>query len=246
MSKFSKIILPCSGDLVAGQSSCMSLVASLYNRFSWLIGGSLSQLRNILRNFFKNFGFLGFSWLRLSTCSRVKAPIAKVTQNFSRLPLRLLYGWNFQSWKTLRQNLQNFVLGVSRLVLATCPWLGLITKIVCFAQWGPFLGLASKNFHFSLASRDYSSSYLPFPLSKPSCSHTKSPYSPSPLHQSSRKGMGFVSFSIYFTFLAIYFLDCVFLLISVYLMREYGYLIFWWNCCVIFGGFAVIHSALSV
>ena len=85
-----------------------------------------------------------------------------------------------------------------------------------------------------------------FLLSKSPCSHTTSPYSPSPLHQSSTKGMGLASFSIYFTFLVIYLLDRVFLLISVYLMREYGYLIFWWNCCVIFDGFVVIHFALCV
>ena len=224
--------------------ACLQSWAYLENFRDSLANQSPSR-KKYLENFSKS-GFLGFSRLILATCSWMEALVARVTQKFSRLPLRLPHEWNFQSWKTLRQNFQNFVLGVSRLVLATCLWLGLITKIVCFAQWGPFLGLASKNFHFSLASLDYSSSYLPFPLSKPSCSHTKSPYSPSPLHQSSRKGMGFVSFSIYFTFLAIYFLDCVFLLISVYLMREYGYLIFWWNCCVIFGGFAVIHFALSV
>ena len=56
-----------------------------------------------------------------------------------------------------------------------------------------------------------------FPLSKSLCSHMKSSFSPSPLHQSSRKGMGFVSLSIYFTFLAVYLLDCVFLLTSIYL-----------------------------
>ena len=43
-----------------------------------------------------------------------------------------------------------------------------------------------------------------FPLSKSPCSNTKTSFSPSPLHQYSRKGMGFVSLSIYFTFLAIY------------------------------------------
>ena len=56
-----------------------------------------------------------------------------------------------------------------------------------------------------------------FPLSKSPCSNTKTSFSPTPLHQYSRKGMGFVSLSIYFTFLAIYLLDCVFLLISIYL-----------------------------
>ena len=124
--------------------------------------------------------------------------------------------------------------------------LGSIAKITCFTQWGPFSGLVSKTFHFSLITRDYSSSCLFSILSESPCSHTTSPYSFSPLHQSSRKGMGFASFSIYFTFLSIYLLDCVFPLISVYLMCEYGYLIFCWNCCVIFDGFAVIHSALCV
>ena len=56
-----------------------------------------------------------------------------------------------------------------------------------------------------------------FPLSKSPCSNTKSSFSPSPLHQYSRKGMGFVSLTIHFTFLAVYLLDCVSLLISIYL-----------------------------
>ena len=84
-----------------------------------------------------------------------------------------------------------------------------------------------KKFSFFLASYNYSYSCSSFPFSKSLCSHTKSPYSPSPLHQSLRTGMGFVSFSIYFTLLAIYLLDCVFRLISMYLILEYGYLIFW-------------------
>ena len=56
-----------------------------------------------------------------------------------------------------------------------------------------------------------------FPLSKSPCSNTKSSFSPSPLHQYSRNGMGFFSLSIYFTFLATYLLDCVLLLITIYL-----------------------------
>ena len=53
ISKISKIVLPCSGDFVAGQFSRMSLVASSYSKFSRLTDGSLSQSRKILRNFFR-------------------------------------------------------------------------------------------------------------------------------------------------------------------------------------------------
>ena len=44
-----------------------------------------------------------------------------------------------------------------------------------------------------------------------------------PLHQSSSKGIGSVSFSICVTYLVIYLIDCVFFV--VYLIVEYGYLI---------------------
>ena len=99
-------MLSCSDDLVQLHVP----VASSYSRFSWLTSGSLSQSRKILRKFFKKSGFLSFSPLRLVTCSRVKSPIARVTQKFSRLPSRLPYGWNFQSRKTLRQIFQKFCL----------------------------------------------------------------------------------------------------------------------------------------
>ena len=57
MSKISKTVLPCSGDLVAGITSCMPPVASLLSRFMQLTGGSMFQLQKILRKFFKNLGF---------------------------------------------------------------------------------------------------------------------------------------------------------------------------------------------
>ena len=117
VAKFSKTVLPCFGDLVAGQSSRMYPVANSYSRFSRLTGRPFSQSRKILRKFFKNSGFLGFLRLRLATCSQVKAPIARVTQKFSRLPSRLPHGWNFQLRKTLRQIFQKFCLRC----LATCP-----------------------------------------------------------------------------------------------------------------------------
>ena len=68
------------------------------------------------QKFFQKSGFLDFSRLSLVTCSQVEAPIARFTQNVSRLPSRLSRRWNFQSRKTLRQILPIFV---SRL-LATC------------------------------------------------------------------------------------------------------------------------------
>ena len=57
ISKISKTVLSCSGDLFTGQSNRMPLVASLHRRFLRLIGGSKSQLRKILRNFFQKSGF---------------------------------------------------------------------------------------------------------------------------------------------------------------------------------------------
>ena len=120
VAKFSKTVLPCFGDLVAGQSSRMYPVANSYSRFSRLTGRPFSQSRKILRKFFKKFGFSGFAQLRLATCSRVKSLIARVTQKFSRLPSRLPHGWNFQLQKTLRQIFQKFRLKCLRLVLATC------------------------------------------------------------------------------------------------------------------------------
>ena len=48
----------------------------------------------------------------LVTCSRVEGPVAKGTQIFSRLSLRLLREWNFQSRKTLSKFFQNFWLKV--------------------------------------------------------------------------------------------------------------------------------------
>ena len=117
VAKFSKTVLPCFGDLVAGQSSRMYPVANSYSRFSRLTGRPFSQSRKILRKFFKKFGFSGFAQLRLATCSRVKALIARVTQKFSWLLSRLPREWNFQSRKTLRQIFQKFHFKC----LAACP-----------------------------------------------------------------------------------------------------------------------------
>ena len=55
--KISKIVLPCSGDLVVGQSSRIPPITSLHRRFSQLIAGSKFQSWKRLRNFFKILGF---------------------------------------------------------------------------------------------------------------------------------------------------------------------------------------------
>ena len=63
----------------------------------------------------------------------------------------------------------------------------------------------SKNFQFSLASRAHTFSCPSLPLPKP-------PFSSSILHQSSRKCLSFLLFSMYFKFLALVFLDFVYML----------------------------------
>ena len=56
----------------------------------------------------------------LATCSRVEGPVARGTQRFSRLNLRLSHEWDFQSRKTLSKFFQNFWLEVFwRVKLAT-------------------------------------------------------------------------------------------------------------------------------
>ena len=57
ISKISKTVLPCSGDLVIGKPNRMPPVTSLLSRFTWLTGWSKSQSRKRLRKFFKNSGF---------------------------------------------------------------------------------------------------------------------------------------------------------------------------------------------
>ena len=57
MSKISKIVTPCSGDLPCGSSQLHAPVVSLYRRFLRFTSGSKSQSRKRLRNFFQNLGF---------------------------------------------------------------------------------------------------------------------------------------------------------------------------------------------
>ena len=94
---------------------------------------------------------------------------------------------------------------------------------MCFAQIGLNLRKFLKSFQFSLTSRAHTLSCLPLPLPKPLLSLTKPPFSSSIFHQSSRKFMGFLLFSMYFKFLALIFLDFVYMLRYGNMVVEYGF-----------------------
>ena len=94
---------------------------------------------------------------------------------------------------------------------------------MCFAQIGLNLRQFSKTFQFSFASRAHTLSCLPLPLPKPILPLTKPPFSSSILHQSWRKGMSFLLFSMYFKFLALVFLDFVYMLRYGNMIVEYGF-----------------------
>ena len=96
-------------------------------------------------------------------------------------------------------------------------------EIACFAQIGLNPRQFKKKFQFSLTLRASSLSSSPFPLPKPPFSLTKPSFSSSILHQSSRKGIGFLLFPMYFMLLALDFLDFVFTLRFENMMFEYGF-----------------------
>ena len=116
--------------------------------------------------------------------------------------------------------------GFWRLNLATRLRLIPVAKNASFAQIGLNSRQFSKTFQFFPTSRAVSLSCLSLPLPKQPFSLTKPPFSSSILHQSSRKGMSFLLFSKYFMFLALVFLDFVFLLKFENMMLEYGLLLF--------------------
>ena len=103
-----------------------------------------------------------------------------------------------------------------------------------------------KLFSFPLHHMLFSLSCKPLPLPKPPFSLTKPPFSSSILHQSSRKGMDCLLFSKYFMFLALDFLDFVFLLRFEIMLLEYGLLMFCWVWCMGFVGFGSIILIIHV
>ena len=110
--KFSKTVLSCFGDSVAGHPSCML------------------QLRA--------------RGLVLVTCSRVKGPVTRSTQRFSRLSSRLPHKWDFQSRKKHSKLFQFFRLEVFwQVTLVTYWWLVSVAKNTCFTFQRQFLKLFS-------------------------------------------------------------------------------------------------------
>ena len=88
--------------------------------------------------------------------------------------------------------------------LATVWRLTLVAKITWFAQRSSFSTQFSKRvLIFFLASCDYSFSGLIFNISTPLWSIPKSSTILSPFSQSSRKGMGFVLYSLFFIVIAL-------------------------------------------
>ena len=188
------------------------------------------QSRKTLSKFFQNFWLEVFWWVKLAnfwrltlvasrmpqsrarrsvlaTCSRVEGPVARGTQRFSRLSLRLSHEWDFQSRKTLSKFFQNFWLEVFwRVKLATFWRLTSVAKISWFAKRSSFSTLFSKRvlifFFFFFASYECSFFGLTFPISTPPWSTPKSSTILSPFSQSSRKGLGFVLYSLFFIVIA--------------------------------------------
>ena len=138
----------------------------------------------------------------------MRAPVARCTQNVSRLPLRLTHGWTFQSQKTLSQIFQNFVSKVFGNLFAT--QFNHENHVFCA------LRTVFKNFSFfphsfwlfivlSIHLSHKLTMFTMFSLKNP-------PFSSSSLHQSSRKCMAYGSFLKYFMFIVFYFLIFEFLL----------------------------------
>ena len=97
---------------------------------------------------------------------------------------------------------------------------------------------------FFLTSRASSLSCPPLPLPKPSFSLTKPPFSSSILHQSSRIGMGFLLFSMYFEFPTLVLLDFVLRWDMKIWLLNMVLLVFWWVWYMGFVGFVSIMLIL--
>ena len=142
----------------------------------------------IFSNFWVLVIFVTWSW--------VEAPVASLHRRFRNS----LTSGSPSREKGLNKIFKKNFKGFWQLVLATCLQVNWVTKIACFARIGLNLRQFSKTFQFFLASRAHTLSCPPLPLPKP-------PFSSSILHQSSRKGIGYLLFSLYFKFLALVFLD---------------------------------------
>ena len=135
ISKISKTVLPCSGDLVAGQTSRMPSVVSLHRSFSRLTGGSKIRREKDLENFqkFWVFSFLATQFGGLFTSGSFNR---ELTQSFCSSLHDFLAGGISSREKYLDKFFKNFVSSVSRLILATCTRHGTVVKNACFVPFG--------------------------------------------------------------------------------------------------------------
>ena len=159
----------------------------------------------------------------------------ELTQKFSRLPSRLPRGWNFQSWKILRQIFQKFCLRC----LATCPgdlyatWYN-CEKCVFYAFWIVF-----KNFQFfpqtfvtiHCLPRLYLSQTHRVTLEKPPFFHHFN-------FNLQEKGMGFLILTKSFMIIALFSWICELLRFELYVAR------IWLGLCLLSLGVWVLLSLL--
>ena len=133
----------------------------------------------------------------LATCSRVKGPIARGTQRFSRLSSRLPREWDFQSRKTLSKFFQIFRLELFwQVTLATYWRLVSVAKNKCFAFQRQFFPWIFVTVHC-----------LPhFSLNRKWPKHSSNSISASFLLKSSRKRYGFSLSHFIFYVLSVLFL----------------------------------------
>ena len=141
-----------------------------------------------------------------------RASSRKLTQNGSRLPSRLTLGWTSSREKHLDKFFKICHTGFWQLDLVTCLRLIPVTKNVCFALWGLFSGqFSKKNFIFPSLIVTVHCLVRSFPFQTHRVLSKNPSFSSQSLHKSSREGMGFLIFSKYSMFLALDFLDFVFL-----------------------------------
>ena len=169
-------------------------------------------------------------WVKLRASRRTscETPETKFLKNLSKCFSRLPRGWNFQSWKTLRQIFQKFRFRCLAACPATCTRLNSVVNIACFAQIGQFL----KRLGFPSNFCDCSLSSPIEPLSNPPCYSQKSPLLLIISTSIFKKNVWvflfcFLIFPKYFIFFALDFLICELLL---------RFEIYWWLnmviCCV--------------
>ena len=139
LSKSSKTVLPCIGDLVASWSSRMPQSQAHTEIFRDSLAGQCPYCKKYLE-YFSKFGFLMFlaaqssNFLTGGRSSRegYTEIFAAYLTTFSRVELLVA--------KNTSKNFQKFWFQrVSRLTLVTCSRLKSVMKITCFAQFGQFL-----------------------------------------------------------------------------------------------------------